>query len=334
MKTLYLCGAGNSEGVRLALTINRKYKRWDHIYVLDDDVSKVGQSRLGVEIVGPFSTLKDCDPGATEVCNLVARTCTGRWGARSKIADYGIPFAPLINPDVDTEGVAYGQDILAYQNATLGPEVSLGEASVVFMGAVVGHESQVGQCCVVAANAVLNARVELGDGVYVGTNASILPEITIGPWATIGAGSVVLQDVPAGTTVMGVPAIPLFATNVEGPRDSHTVASTGAASGAGGTEPQTEVEQTLFNIWKKAFNRNDLSIHDSFLDLGGDSLMAVNMVFAIREAFQVDVPLNELFEAMTVSKLAEVVEQTIIESASDEDLSALLADLEEYPDEA
>ena len=56
--TLYLCGAGNPEGVRLALRINEKDSRWEKILVLDDDSSKHGKSILGVEIAGPFEMLE------------------------------------------------------------------------------------------------------------------------------------------------------------------------------------------------------------------------------------------------------------------------------------
>jgi sugar O-acyltransferase (sialic acid O-acetyltransferase NeuD family) len=203
--TLYLCGAGNSEGVRLALTINQKQARWDHIVILDDDPAKHGQAILGVEIAGPFRMLEQASAASAEAANLVARTTAKRWAARCKIEDYSLPFATLINPGVDITGAKLGQEIIAYQNATVGPQVSLGDASVVFMGGVVGHGSQLGRCCIVAPNAVINARARLGDGVYVGSNATVLPEVKVGPWATIGAGTVVTRDVPAGATVMGVP---------------------------------------------------------------------------------------------------------------------------------
>lgn len=206
MNVLYLCGAGNSEGVRLALVINQQQARWDRIILLDDDPTKHGQSILGVQVAGSFGMLEQADPRSAHVANLVARTTAKRWLARRKIEGYQLPFAPLISPSVETRGVEFGQDITVYQHAALGPQVSVDDASVLFMGAVVGHESRVGRCCVVGPHAVVNARVQLEDGVYVGANATILPEVTVGPWATIGAGSVVMRNVPAGATVMGVPA--------------------------------------------------------------------------------------------------------------------------------
>ena len=46
----------------------------------------------------------------------------------------------------------------------------------------------------------------LGNGVIVGAGAQILGPITIGDGAKIGANSVVIADVPAGATVVGIPA--------------------------------------------------------------------------------------------------------------------------------
>lgn len=205
MTTLYLCGAGNAEGVRLALTINRKEHRWDRIVLLDDDPLKQGRMILGVEVVGTLNLLRHVRPRSTEIANLVARTAVKRWSVRRKLEAYNLPFASLIHPDIDVTGVTFGRDTIIYPHAHLGPEVSLREGSVIFMGADVGHESRLAYGCIIAPHAVVNARVELGDGVYVGTNAAILPEVKVGPWAVIGAGTVAMRNVPAGATLLGVP---------------------------------------------------------------------------------------------------------------------------------
>jgi sugar O-acyltransferase (sialic acid O-acetyltransferase NeuD family) len=218
MATLYICGAGNPEGVRLAQGINNKEARWEQIVILDDDPAKRGYSFLGVGVAGSFDMLEHARSQSTEVANLVARTTSRRWSARCRIHQYGFPFATLIDPGVDIAGAELARDLIVYQNATIGPEVSIGEGSVIFMGAAIGHESRLGECCVVAPHAVINARVELGDGVYVGPNATILPEVKVGPWATIGAGSVAMRDVPAGATVLGVPGKVVYVLNQMPPR--------------------------------------------------------------------------------------------------------------------
>ncbi len=167
--TLFLCGAGNAEGVRLALRINKKQKNWEKIYILDDDGNKKGKRILGVEILGPFDILDDADPKTNEVVNLVARTTFKRKAAFEKISNFGIPFVSLIDPDVDTWGVDYKGDVIIYPNVTFSASAVLDHGSVAFTGAVIGHGCTVGKFCIIAPGAVLNARIIIEEGVYIGT---------------------------------------------------------------------------------------------------------------------------------------------------------------------
>jgi sugar O-acyltransferase (sialic acid O-acetyltransferase NeuD family) len=305
VRTLYLCGAGNSEGVRLAHTINRAEDRWDRILLLDDDETKRGESRIGVEIVGSLDLLRDPGEGVVEIANLVARTTQGRAAVRERLLAFDLPFATLISPNVDVEGVEYGQDLIVYQNATLGPEVTIGEGTVVFMGGVLGHECRVGNCCVIASNAVLNARVELADRVYVGTNATILPETKVGEGSTVGAGSVVLEDVPPGVTVMGVPAeIIAYRDAQDIPTESfaefHPLSQSVAP-----LETRIEIEEQLTQIWKEALALQEIDREENFFQIGGDSLRACKVRNAVEQTTGTDLHLTDLFRFPTVRSLAE-----------------------------
>ncbi|MFL5505241.1 MAG: phosphopantetheine-binding protein [Gemmatimonadales bacterium] len=291
MRTLYLCGAGNSEGVRLARVINRHESRWDRIVLLDDDPAKLGLQRLGVEVIGPIDVLQDVDPSCSEAANLVARATTGRRAVRSRIHASGVPFATLISPDVELEGVTLGRDVIVYQHVTLGPESVLDEGACIFMGAVVGHEAKVGPCCVVAPNAVLNARVVLGEGAYVGSNASILPEISIGAWATVGAGSAVVQDVPAQASAVGVPA--------------EVFLRTPASSVAGAPEAGDErTEGLIADVWCELLKVESVDREQNFFDLGGNSLLAIRARERIRQLSGLDFALTDVFRFPTVRSLA------------------------------
>ena len=53
----------------------------------------------------------------------------------------------------------------------------------------------------------------IGDGVIIGLGAAVLGPVTVGPRARVGANAVVTKDVPAGATMVGIPARP---TTIEG----------------------------------------------------------------------------------------------------------------------
>ena len=281
MGTLFLCGAGNSEGVRLAMQCAESHGL-ERIVLLDDDPSLVGFERIGVPVVGALDALNDADPSVDRAVNLVARRTVVRRKVRGKIMSSGVPFVPLIHPSVETLGVVYDEDVIAYQNVTLGPEVTLGPGSCVFMGAVVGHESETGECCVMAANSVLNARVMLDDCVYVGTNSTVLPEISIGEDATIGAGSVVVADLAAGETAIGAPA---------------EVVRTSSTPGL----PSEDPAAALATIWAEILGVSSVDPGMTFFDLGGDSLGALRVRNRVRSELGIEVPALALFQFPTLS---------------------------------
>ncbi|MCL7425723.1 amino acid adenylation domain-containing protein [Streptomyces sp. YS415] len=72
-------------------------------------------------------------------------------------------------------------------------------------------------------------------------------------------------------------------------------------------EPRNRVEARLGDLWRTALQRDFVSVHDDFFGLGGNSLIAVGLVKRINETFGCALPLQVLFEAPTVARLAEAV---------------------------
>jgi len=307
MKTiLYLCGAGNAEGVRLALRINEKQKNWDKIFILDDDPNKLGKKILGIEILGPFDILKDADPKKTEVVNLVARTTSKRKTSYERISKFGIPFVSLIDPSVDIWGVEYKGDVIIYPNVTFSAGAVLDHGSVAFTGAVIGHGCTVGKFCIIAPGAVLNARITVEDGVYIGTNSSILPDLKIGAWATIGLNSGVIQNVPAGATAMGVPAELIIVPKIESQtNDDVGIITDNEESKKNCNESQEELENNILKIWKEMLQKKTIKLDDNFFDLGGHSLLAVQLYEKLKNMLNTKITLIDIFHYPTIQSFIE-----------------------------
>jgi len=71
--------------------------------------------------------------------------------------------------------------------------------------------------------------------------------------------------------------------------------------------PAVEVERALAKIWSTLLRVDRIGRHDNFFDLGGHSLLGIQMLAAVRSAFNVELSLLSVFEAPTLSALAEVI---------------------------
>jgi surfactin family lipopeptide synthetase C len=69
--------------------------------------------------------------------------------------------------------------------------------------------------------------------------------------------------------------------------------------------PRTDVEQLLRNIWHEVVGIEKIGIHDNFFDLGGHSILLLKVQRKIRESFQHELSLVELFKYPTIHLLAE-----------------------------
>lgn len=130
-----------------------------------------------------------------------------------------------------TGRVRVGRDALFYPNLYLETEesgsIELGDGVVLSrgvhivsrIGVRIGHGTMVGEYTSIRdANhsrddgmpirdsGHVARTISIGSDVWIGRGVAILPGVIIGDRATVGANAVVTRDVPAGATVVGVPA--------------------------------------------------------------------------------------------------------------------------------
>jgi amino acid adenylation domain-containing protein/non-ribosomal peptide synthase protein (TIGR01720 family) len=118
------------------------------------------------------------------------------------------------------------------------------------------------------------------------------------------AGALPDHMVPAAVVVLD--ALPLTAN---GKLDRSALPAPDFAGLAAGAPPRTEREAELAALFARALGLPRVGVDDSFFDLGGDSIVSMQLVNLAREAGLVFTP-REVFRHRTVAALAPVVRTT------------------------
>ncbi|MFD1676349.1 condensation domain-containing protein, partial [Alicyclobacillus fodiniaquatilis] len=71
--------------------------------------------------------------------------------------------------------------------------------------------------------------------------------------------------------------------------------------------PVTELEKRLVSIWEEVLGIDHVGVNDSFFDLGGDSILGIQVVSKARES-GLSISVRKIFEYPTISELALVTE--------------------------
>jgi hypothetical protein len=92
--------------------------------------------------------------------------------------------------------------------------------------------------------------------------------------------------------------------------------------------PRTPIEEVLCSMWEQLLNLSGVGIHDNFFQLGGHSVLAVQVMSRVRTTFEVELPLLSLFESPTVAGLAASIEHQLIELLQTDDRQKMLQSID------
>lgn len=200
---LLIIGAGGHAQV-VADCIQQMGQPLKLIGYLDDNRQRQGQMILGQPVLGPLSCLPDIEHEAIIIAignNQVRQTlyeALQRQG--EQVATVQHPKA-IVAPDVQ-----FGPGCMVIAGAIVNSGSRVGANVILNTGCTVDHHNQIGNHVHIAPGVHLGGNVVVGDGALVGIGATVMPGRVIGPGSIVGAGALVHQDVPAGGTVIGVPA--------------------------------------------------------------------------------------------------------------------------------
>lgn len=78
-------------------------------------------------------------------------------------------------------------------------------------------------------------------------------------------------------------------------------------------QPAGELEQGLAALWGEFLGISPVGVHDNLFELGGDSLLAIQLLAKVRAAYGVELHPADFFQSPTVAALAVQVETRLIE---------------------
>jgi len=98
-------------------------------------------------------------------------------------------------------------------------------------------------------------------------------------------------------------------------------------------QARNETDAHLVRIWEEVLDVNPVGIHDNFFDLGGDSLAATRVVSRVIKQFQLEIPLQSLFQSPTIADMAAVITAHQGKALDEQGLATMLDELESLSEE-
>ncbi len=96
--------------------------------------------------------------------------------------------------------------------------------------------------------------------------------------------------------------------------------------------PSNEIEQTIANTWESILGIEAIGIHDDFFELGGNSLMAIQIISRLREIYCVDLSIDVFFETPTIHNAARAILEVQVSDTDSEALAQMLAEVAQLSD--
>ncbi len=79
-------------------------------------------------------------------------------------------------------------------------------------------------------------------------------------------------------------------------------------SEVGYVAPQTETEEKIHALWSEILGLTNISVRDDFFRLGGHSLLIIQLVSSLRQAFELPIPLSAVMDTRTIAGQAERID--------------------------
>ncbi|NQZ64744.1 SDR family NAD(P)-dependent oxidoreductase, partial [Crocosphaera sp.] len=74
------------------------------------------------------------------------------------------------------------------------------------------------------------------------------------------------------------------------------------------SDDNSPIEKVLVELWHELLGVEKIDVHDDFFELGGDSLLSLQLTSKIKKSFDIELPAHSLIENSTIAAIAELIE--------------------------
>jgi acyl carrier protein len=71
--------------------------------------------------------------------------------------------------------------------------------------------------------------------------------------------------------------------------------------------PRNEVERQVVSLWEKLLEVKPIGVHDSYFDLGGDSIKAIRVISSMNTVMNWNIQIKDLYSASTIEQLCKAI---------------------------
>ncbi len=133
--------------------------------------------------------------------------CIGQDGFGFAIDPKGFVKVPQLGRVIIEDHVEIGANTTIDRGA--GPDTVIGAGTWIDNLVQIGHNVKIGKGCVIVSQVGISGSTVLEDYVMIGGQAGLAGHLRVGKGVKIAAQSGIMRDIPAGSEVMGSPAIPI-----------------------------------------------------------------------------------------------------------------------------
>ncbi|MEC7488442.1 MAG: UDP-3-O-(3-hydroxymyristoyl)glucosamine N-acyltransferase [Pseudomonadota bacterium] len=155
--------------------------------------------------IGPSASIRFSIIGDNAV--ICAGVRIGEPGFGFALSTIGAVSIPQVGRVLIGAGVHIGANTTIDRGT--GPDTSIGDGTRIDNLVQIGHNVRVGRNCIIVAQAGIAGSTIIGDGVQVGGQVGIAGHLKVGDGAKLAAQTGVMRDVERGTTVAGMPGVPI-----------------------------------------------------------------------------------------------------------------------------